>query len=73
MTSTEQTQFLAALQIGSKITAQGMTLVVTAIGDTRISGYSEYVFKKWGRKDEMSLAISMLSNPHYCKDIKHTA
>lgn len=54
------------ITIGSKIVANGATMVVTKITDKAYIGYSEYKGKNVG---ECRMQKDMLTNPHYMNGI----
>lgn len=69
MTTLQQIQFAAKIQIGTEIKGScNMTLVVTRI-DKRIYGYSKEYFQKTGNKREIILNFETIMNPHYNKDL----
>jgi hypothetical protein len=70
MTTLEQIKFAAAIQVGTEIKGHGnQILVVTSITEKRVYGYSKYNFEKYGKKTEMSLEYSTITNPHYNKGL----
>lgn len=70
MTNLEQLQFIANVQIGSKIQGYANSvMIVTGTYKSGFKGYSEYAFKKFGKKTDTRLAFSTISNPHYNKGL----
>lgn len=70
MTTLQQIQFAAKVQIGTEIKGSNkMTLVVTKIGEKRFYGYSKEYFQKTGIEREITLEFATIMNHHYNKDL----
>ena len=71
MTTLQQTQFLANVQIGSIIVGYGgQEMKVTEVTDKGFKGLSVYCLEKFGKEQEISLDFSTIANSHYNKNLR---
>lgn len=47
----------------------GQVMVVTGVNNYGVTGYSEYVYRKYNKKNEMVLPYDNILNPHTNKNI----
>jgi len=72
MTTLQQIQFAAQVQIGNEIKGYGnFSMIVTAVTKHGFKGYSKYLFEKYGKKEEtVYLSFETIANPHYNKNLQ---
>lgn len=71
MTTLEQIKFAAKLQVGTKVKGYGgRVMVITGTNKHGFTAYSEYAYKKYGKKTESILPYTTIQNPHYNKNLE---
>jgi hypothetical protein len=71
MTTLEQIKFASKLQKGTKVKGYGgQIMIITGTNKYGFTAYSEYAFKKYGKKTKCLLPYERIQNPHYNKNLE---